>query len=205
MSLHVFRSALLVCAMTLGFAMAGCADDAEVCRRGPASCADAPAPSWQLADMQPESARYEQVYGLEGFRGQVVVMLMIDSLCDYCGSAAEAMNRMQGELRAEGYNVVVVGLLRSVGASSLPLLLETASYPIFVDTNEVNAWQMQGGGNSDMFIYGPSGRLLDHIGVDDGRGMFVVLPQGYAKAKAAITALADSVHARTPLARQRGS
>src|SRR5688500_18786618 len=93
-------------------AVSGCADDLEACPRGAASCPGARALAWQLPDVQPASPRHGQTYGLEAFRGKVTVLLMLDTLCGNCGPTALKMEQMVRELRAEGHDIAMVGLLK---------------------------------------------------------------------------------------------
>jgi hypothetical protein len=46
----------------------------------PAPCAECPpAPTWQLLDFQPQSARAGEVYGLEGFRGHATLVALLSA------------------------------------------------------------------------------------------------------------------------------
>jgi hypothetical protein len=191
-ALALLRLLSLALPLALGTSsLAGCLDEAESCPRGAASCPGASELSWQLPDVQPVSPRYGQTYGLEAFRGRVTVLLMIDTLCGNCGPTAVKMDQMSRELRAEGHDIVVVGLLKPSVPGDVAAIVKDLSYPVFHDNAATDAWTQQGAGESDMFVYGPSGQLIDHLGVDSGRTVHVALPPGYTYVKATLAAIDD--------------
>lgn len=51
------------------------ASDTSTCM----TCAGAPMPTWQLADVQPLSPGYGKTYGLEAFKGKVTVVALLAS------------------------------------------------------------------------------------------------------------------------------
>lgn len=170
--------------------LAACADDHETCLTTEATCPGAPAPGWVLEDVQPRSPRYRQRYGLATFRGQVVLLSLLDSLCSYCGSQADKLNDMARDLQARRAGVQVVGVNFSSSAPNLPALLAVASYPVFQDETAVDAVGQMGGGSSDLFLYDRRGRLQRLLRTALEPDVFLYDPRGYASVRDAVLAVA---------------
>jgi hypothetical protein len=59
------------------------------------------------------------------------------------------------------------------------------SFPLFQDTEEVNAWGLQGGGKDDIYVYDPKGILRNYY--DSGvNGLTLSDPIDYAALKQAV-------------------
>lgn len=67
-------------------------------------------PSWQREDIQPQSPRRGEVYGLEAFRGRTLVVVLLEGFCTFCRSNVVVAEQLQTTLRAEGRDVEVVVL-----------------------------------------------------------------------------------------------
>jgi hypothetical protein len=171
--------------------LAACADDRETCLSTEATCPGAAAPGWVLEDVQPRSPRFGQRYGLASFRGQVVLLALIDSLCSYCDSQADKLNTLALELNARRAGVQVVGLSFTAAAANLPALLDVASYPIFQDEDAVGAVDTMGGGSSDLFIYDRRGRLQRFLRTTLEPNVFLYSAAGYASVRDAVLAVAE--------------
>src|SRR3970040_2003947 len=65
----------------------------------------APAPAWALQDFQPLSERFGQVYGLDAFRGSVVLVALYAGWCNTCQGAAYQLNDLVKQWQAEGLNL----------------------------------------------------------------------------------------------------
>ena len=51
--------------------------DSSACSQFPATCIGAAAPQWELFDFQPKSCGYQATYGLEQYKGQVTVVVLL--------------------------------------------------------------------------------------------------------------------------------
>ncbi|MDX2015768.1 MAG: AhpC-related (seleno)protein [Myxococcaceae bacterium] len=67
-------------------------------------------PSWQREDIQPQSPRRGEVYGLEAFRGRTLVVVLLEGFCTFCRSNVVVAEQLQTTLRAEGRDVEIVVL-----------------------------------------------------------------------------------------------
>jgi hypothetical protein len=119
----------------------------------------APAPGWKLRDFQPKSPRFGQVYGLEEFRGSVLVLALYEGNCGTCVVFTQRMNELEQTWQAEGLNVRMAVLNASFAASTQKTLIDACGFPLFQDTTAVNAWRQQGGSQNDVYVYAPTGRL----------------------------------------------
>ena len=117
------------------------------------------APNWKLRDFQPQSPRFGQVYGLEEFRGSVLVLALYEGNCGTCVVFAQRMNELEHAWQAEGLNVRMAIVNAAIAASSQKTLIDACGFPLFQDTAAVNAWRRQGGSQNDVYVYGPAGRL----------------------------------------------
>jgi thiol-disulfide isomerase/thioredoxin len=147
-----------------------------------ARCVGAPAPSWSLEDVQPQSARFGQSYGLEVFEGQVVLVALLASWCPYCQQQAELLEGMLAELRAEGLEVEFVTLNAANAADTQENLLALCSFPLLQDTEEASAWGKHEGSKDDLFVYRPDGTL--HLYMSRQQyNTSLATPEGYALVK----------------------
>lgn len=85
------RNALLICLMLVAATTTGCGSspsdrspvDSPVVGGGSDAASDGPdngvgLPAWMLEDVQPESPRVGQTYGLDTFAGKIVVVTLLE-------------------------------------------------------------------------------------------------------------------------------
>ena len=151
----------------------GVGDSTADARRGEAR------PEWSLEDFQPNSPRFETRYGLEAFDGDVTLIALFAGWCGYCRGQAVHLETLQKELEDEGYSVNVLAI-NAVNANeqsyrdALVYVLDDdgnitqdengepiyrCTYPMFQDTDDVNAWALHQGSKDDFFIYDADGEL----------------------------------------------
>jgi hypothetical protein len=121
------------------------------------------APDWKLRDFQPKSPRFGQVYGLEEFRGSVLVLGLYSGLCGTCAGLASGMNELEHRWQKEGFNVRFAALNVAHGVTNQRDLTAVTDCPLFQDTEQVNAFRQQGGRQDDLFVYTPDGRLSTYF------------------------------------------
>lgn len=119
----------------------------------------AAAPDWQLQDFQPLSERYQEVYGLESFRGSVTLIALYAGWCNTCQGAALTLNGLVKEWQAEGLNLRVLALNQANALHDQQALIDRWEYPLFQDTEAVDAFGQHGGTKDDMFVYTAGGVL----------------------------------------------
>lgn len=148
----------------------------------------APAPAWSLLDFQPMSERFEQLYGLDSFRGRVLVVGLYAGSCNTCVGYATKMNEVEQKLVAEGLDVRFVAI-NDAGANS-PLeqqnLTSVARFPIFQDTPEVGAWRELQGNRGDYYIYGPDGILRGYHAMPEEVDFDPLFETGYQNLRQAL-------------------
>jgi hypothetical protein len=77
------------------------------------------------------------------------------------------MEDMKDELDFAGVPVTFVAINKWSATLSAQNLTDDTEFPVFQDTLEVNAWELQGAGKDDMFVYDAEGHLdafLPHQG-----------------------------------------
>ncbi len=146
----------------------------------PATCAGAEQPTFALEDFQPQSQSFGESYGLERFQGKVTFVALWASWCGYCRSQAETMEAIQEELTGLGVDINVVAINVTTGVESQSLILDSCSFPLIQDTDEVGAWDLLNGGKDDMFIYDAEGKLLVHLPAGGTVATNLSTDQGYA-------------------------
>ena len=148
-----------------------------------AACPGSPWPTWELEDFQPNSPRLGETYGLDTFRGEVTVVALLAAWCGYCRSQALHLDRLHQELLAEGYRVQVAVVNKANAAdpnyqdSMIHVLDDNGDltyddqnepiyrcrFPLFQDTDAINAWELHNGGKDDFFIYNTDGRVVAYL------------------------------------------
>jgi peroxiredoxin len=133
---------------------AGCADGEPVGNE-----LGATAPAFQLEDFQPQSARFGEVYGMEEFRGSVLLMPLFAAWCPDCVGCARLLNGLYQEWLAEGLNVRIMSINSVDGRSSRHKLVEACAFPLLQDTAEAGAWEKLRGGRDDHYVFTANGVL----------------------------------------------
>lgn len=151
-----------------GAADAGGADAGAVCSPDTSPrCAGAAAPDYALEDVQPQSGRFGETYGLEGFAGRVTVVAIVASWCSFCQSQVQQLEGMGVDLSLEGLAVNMVAVNQIDAESTVDNFIERCSFPILQDVEAVNAWAAHDGKKDDIAIYGPDGVLIEFIRVSE--------------------------------------
>ena len=147
------------------------------------------APTWSLSDEQPLSCNYQKIYGLEQVRGTPSMVVLLWSGCSFCQSQTEMLHQMKGELDADGVAVNFFIINRSDGASSVLNLANRCTFPVFQDTDEVNAWGLHLGAKDDFYFYDGDGILQNFISVRGDLEINLRTDEGYENIKSAVLAL----------------
>lgn len=58
---------------------------------------------------------------------------------------------------------VAINTIGAVAITSQPDLVARTEYPLFQDTDMVNAWDAHGGAKDDIFVYGSDGKLAHYL------------------------------------------
>jgi thiol-disulfide isomerase/thioredoxin len=119
----------------------------------------APAPGWALEDFQPLSERFRETYGLEAFRGSVVLVALYAGWCNTCQGAAYQLNDLVKQWQDEGLNLKAIALNAANALYDQQALIDRWEHPLFQDTERVDAFGQHGGTKDDMFVYTPDGVL----------------------------------------------
>ncbi|HVJ92803.1 MAG TPA: AhpC-related (seleno)protein [Labilithrix sp.] len=111
-------------------------------------------PSWMRVDVQPKSARFQQTYGLEAFRGKAMVVVLLEGYCPFCQSNSKLAQELNDELSAEGYDAQVVVLADGYGSE----FASRVTLPIFNDPDK-SAWREMrpNAYKHDTYVFAPSG------------------------------------------------
>ncbi len=163
-------------------ALGACAGDPEANEPG------APAPSWSLLDFQPQSEGFGQSYGLDRFRGRVLLVGLYAGWCNTCIGHATKMDTVEQRLVAEeGLDVRFVAINDVNADSDLErrTLYSAVRFPLFQDTPEVSAWQKLRGTRNDLYIYGPDGVLRGYHPIP-GSDVDPTFEPGYQKLRQAL-------------------
>lgn len=143
------------------------------CAQDEAARCDAGWPTWKLEDVQPESPRFGQTYGLDAFDGQVVLVANLVGWCPYCQSQAVKLEQLHDELEAKGHDIafVVVHGASANNPEDQLALTSRCTFPILQDTEEANVWGASMGGKDDFFLYAPDGTLLEYLPPSSGTNL----------------------------------
>jgi hypothetical protein len=113
-------------------------------------------PAWDREDVQPQSRRFGQVYGLEVYRGRAVVVVLLEGFCTFCQGNVVVAEQLQTQLTAERRDIDVVVL----GDANASEFVRRTALPLFRDgTPGRQAWQAMRSGASkhDTFVFAPNG------------------------------------------------
>ncbi len=126
-------------------------------------------PVWTLEDIQPQSERYGESYGLDAFSGKYVFVAFLVGWCPYCRSQAAILESFRTDAEFENVEFVVVhGISANNAEHQSAILTNEDGTPrhgmvTFQDTEAVDAWSIQMGSKDDFFIYGPDGALKTYL------------------------------------------
>lgn len=133
----------------------GAADEgASGAGAGPVTTQEFRLPAWKREDVQPESARFGQTYGLEAFAGKTLVVVLLEGYCPFCQSNSVVAEELQADFAAEGLDVETVIL----GDPNAEQFAGKVTLPIFRDADK-SAWKEMRSGASkhDTFVFAPNG------------------------------------------------
>ena len=165
---------LLILCSAFALSACGLAEEADVPNCGAETrCAAQGWPTWQLEDIQPESPRFGETYGLDVFEGKVVFVAYLVGWCPYCQSQTTRLEELRLELEGEGVDVAFVTVhgTSANNADDQEALTSRCSFPILQDTEDVGAWAASGGGKDDFYIYGPTGDVLAYLPPSSGTNL----------------------------------
>lgn len=148
-------------------------------------------PNWRLTDFQPQSCGFGQTYGLDAFRGQTLVVVLLSAGCSYCLGQTIKLEQMRYQLEVEGHDVhfAIVNLKSMSGLQDN--LIERGSFPLFQDTDEVDAWGLHGGRKDDFYIYDGDGVLQTFLAASGELSTNLSTDEGYANVHDAIVAVVE--------------
>ncbi len=119
----------------------------------------AKAPGFALEDFQPKSARFGETYGVEEFRGSVLLMPLFAAWCPDCVGCAVLLEKLNQDWQAEGLNVRIMSINSADGRSSRRSLIDACTFPLLQDTVEAKVWDRLLGARDDHYIYTAEGVL----------------------------------------------
>lgn len=153
------------------------------------TCPGAAALDWSATDFQPKSARFNQAYGLEAFRGKIVFVSYLSAWCPYCRAQAVQLEKLKGELAAEGATDIELVVVNSEDATSDQAnFVAVTSFPLLQDTASSLVFRKQRTQKDDVAIYDREGKLLKFYGAGTARDL--QKPEVYDAIKAALKAAA---------------
>ena len=174
---------------------------------GDPRCEGASAPGWALEDFQPMSMRYSETYGLDAFRGNVVVLSFHAGWCSGCVVQAGLMQELLEELQSGGYTelqFVSINATDAMDEASQQALIyrrnasgeivrdemgnpvHLTTYPVFQDTSMAQARIEHRAQKNDFFIYNRMGELTRYLSSFGPMDVWLDLPSGRANVRAAI-------------------
>lgn len=143
-------------------------------------------PKWELTDFQPKSLRFNETYGLNHFRGRVTLVALLATWCPYCQVQLEKMEELKKEFETNRIKVNFVAVNIASGASQQDEFTSRSSFPLFQDTDLVNAFGLHKGRKDDYYIYNERGSLSDFFPFGGDRESDLTSTEGYANIKQAI-------------------
>jgi hypothetical protein len=164
----------------LGVALPGCSSDPAPNEAGAAE------PGFQLQDFQPESARFGDSYGLEEFRGSVLLLPLYAGWCDTCIGCADILNDVYKEWQADGLNVRVAAINPINAAPHQKYLVEVCDFPLLQDTEQAHAWDALLGTKDDTYVYDAGGTLHQFVKFQANLNEMIVSKAGQAFFRKAI-------------------
>ncbi len=157
-------------------------------------------PNWVLQDLQPQSCGFEQHYSLDTFHGTPTMVVLLWAGCGFCRGQAEKLQEMHDELTADDVSIHFVILDRAATNPPIELLTEVCGFPIFQDTEAVDAWGLHEGVKDDFYFYNAEGVLEIFIPAWGDIEMNLSTDEGYRNIKNAALMMAgrDPIDAPSP-------
>lgn len=160
----------------------------------PGACGAAPspnepgsvAPGFELLDFQPKSERFGESYGLDEFRGSVLLMPLYAGWCNTCVACADILNDVYLQWQAEGLNVRVCAINPSSAIRHQKRLVEVCDFALLQDTDDAKAWDALRGSKDDTYVYGPDGILRLFVDFTGDLSQMIVSQAGQARFRQAI-------------------
>ncbi len=149
-------------------------------------------PEWELEDIQPQSERFGQTYGLDAFQGKPVFVAFLVGWCGYCRSQALELEKLRTDPMFSDVTFVVVHGASANTAEDKKAILETEDGQprhgmiVFQDTEAINAWGQHGGAKDDFYIYAADGSLSSYL--EGGQQTNLTTPEGLAFVREALSA-----------------
>lgn len=143
-------------------------------------------PNWKLKDFQPNSPRFNETYGLDHFRGRVTFVALLATWCSFCRTQIEKMEEMQKEFADMRIEVNFVAINIASGVSEQNEFTSRCSFPLFQDSEAMDAFGLHKGGKDDYYIYNERGELSDFFPFQGHRESDLASPKGYANIKQAV-------------------
>ena len=167
---------------TFGIALAsvGCGSEPAANEPGAAQ------PGFQLEDFQPQSARFGETYGLDEFRGSVLLLPLYAGWCDTCIGCCDILDDVYKDWQAEGLNVRVAAINPINAKSDQRYLVEVCEFPLLQDTEEARAWDALLGTRDDTYVYDAQGVLRTFIDFKANLNEMIVSAAGKALFRQAI-------------------
>ena len=96
------------------------------------------------------------------------------------------LEQMHGELAAEGVEAAFVSINAFSGLNHQENLIAKCTFPLFQDTEEVDAWGLHDGKKDDIYIYDAAGKLAAFLPINGSIETNLSTDEGYANLKNAI-------------------
>jgi thiol-disulfide isomerase/thioredoxin len=164
----------------LVLASVGCSDELQPVEPG------ASEPGFKLDDFQPKSSRFGETYGLDEFRGSVLVLPLYAGWCDTCIGCCTILNDVYKEWQADGLNVRVAAINPINALPHQKYLVEVCDFPLLQDTEEARAWDALMGSRDDTYFYDAQGILSKFIDFKANLAEMIVSDAGKALFRQAV-------------------
>jgi peroxiredoxin len=143
-------------------------------------------PGFQLQDFQPQSTRFGETYGLEEFRGSVLVLPLYAGWCNTCLGCANILNDVYKQWQDEGLNVRVAAINPINASHNQKALTLVCDFPLLQDTEQQGAWDALFGIKDDTYVYSPEGVLGTFVRPEADLRRMIVSEAGKALVRKAI-------------------
>jgi len=165
-----------------GLVLAGFGCDGDRANNEPG----APAPAFALEDFQPVSTRFGESYGIEAFKGSVLLMPLFAAWCPDCVGCAVLLDGLYQGWLDDGLNVRVMSINSIDGRSSRQKLIDACSFPLLQDTGDAKVWDDLLGSKDDHYIYTADGILSRYYDYNAGQRVDPLSAPGKAALREAL-------------------